>query len=251
MWLDDLLLSLDQAVKPVSFFFRNDDAGWADSQLFELLDCFSSVEIPIDLAVIPLAIEDHNRSLYERVKYSKGLIRIHQHGYSHNNHQLQGRKCEFGSDRTGSQQQADIQAGQDLLLEYFEGQVDPIFTPPWNRCNQDTINALINLGFTTLSRDNTADHLHCHRLNELPINIDWFKKRNGTRLNRFELVQLIVQVINGGESVGVMLHHEIMDHQEREVLSELLELLSSHPRVKCEHMNEILNLFTAKCSVVN
>ncbi len=244
-WLDELKYALDQRIKPVRFFFRNDDAGWAESQLFRLLDCFSKLDIPIDLAVIPQAIDLKNLNIYNRVIDGKGLIGVHQHGYTHCNYQLQGRKCEFGSERSFYQQQVDIKAGQAMLLDYFSGQLDPIFTPPWNRCNQDTIEALRNLGFTTLSRDNTAMPLVCHNLRELAINCDWFKKRKGTRLNWIELAQLMVQIINRGEAVGVMLHHEIMEQQEIDRLSELLELLSAHPKVKCERMKDILSAVTA------
>jgi hypothetical protein len=223
----------------LAFFFRDDDAGWADDRLFELLNCFSKFAIPIDLAVIPQAINTSKAHFFNQVFANKGLVGVHQHGFSHSNHQLQGRKCEFGDDRTYLQQHADIKAGQDLLLDYFGDQIDPIFTPPWNRCNQDTINALINLGFSTLSRDNTGKSLNYKELQDLPINIDWFKKRNGIRLGLAELGQSISQVIASGKTVGVMLHHEIMDNKERDMLTGLLQLLSSHPIVQCEHMKDI------------
>ncbi len=235
-WLEEIIQTLDKAKKPVIFFFRDDDAGWADNRLFKLLDCFSRFEIPIDLAVIPQAIDHQVFHLYNRVLYGKGLIGIHQHGFIHSNHQLKGRKSEFGSERTYSQQYVDIKAGQDMLWDYFGEQVDPIFTPPWNRCNQDTVDALVNLGFTALSRDNTGELLNFHMLGELSINIDWFKKRKGIRFSKPELSQLITHIIAEGEAVGIMLHHEIMDNSEREVLSELLTLLRSHPKVKCVRM---------------
>jgi len=245
-WLDELIFALDQRVKPVQFFFRNDDAGWAESQLFKLLDCFLNAHISIDLAVIPQAIDQQNLNLYNRIIDANGLIGVHQHGYKHCNYQLQGRKCEFGSDRTLYQQQADIKAGQAILLDYFAGQFDPIFTPPWNRCNQDTVEALTKLGFTTLSRDNTATPLLCQNLQELAINCDWFKQCKGIRLNWNELAQLMVQIINRGEVVGIMLHHEIMEQQEIDRLNELLELLRSHPKIKCERMKDIFNAVTVE-----
>jgi hypothetical protein len=238
VWLNEIRLALDQEEEPVRFFFRDDDAGWANKQLVELLDCFCPVEIPIDLAVIPGAINIDNMRLFSRVVVKEGLIGVHQHGFRHSNHQYQGRKCEFGDDRTYSQQHADIKAGQDLLLDYFGDQVDPIFTPPWNRCNQDTVNALNDLGFTTLSRDNTGIPLDYQELRELPVNIDWFKKHHGMRLSNTELGLLIAQVIDSGETVGIMLHHEMMDHKERGMLKGLLELLNSHPMVKCERMKD-------------
>lgn len=244
MWRDEIIRALDQVEKPVRVFFRDDDAGWADNRLYELLDCCLQFEIPVDLAVIPKTINTREAHLYNRVVASKGLIGIHQHGYSHSNHQHQGRKCEFGDDRTYLQQHADIKIGQDLLLDYFGDQVDPIFTPPWNRCNQDTVNALNDLGFTTVSRDNTGIPLNYQKLRELPVNIDWFKKHHGIRLRNTELGLLIAQVIDCGETVGIMLHHEMMDHNERDMLKGLLELFNSHPIVKCERMKDTFGFVT-------
>jgi hypothetical protein len=237
MWLDKIKWVLDQAEKPVRVFFRDDDVGWADNRLYELLDCCLQFEIPLDLAVIPKAINTGKKQLHDQVVASNGLIGIHQHGYSHNNHQLQGRKCEFGDDRSYRQQHADIKAGQDLLQDYFGDQVDSIFTPPWNRCNQDTVYALNDLGFTTLSRNHSGMPLNCQKLRELPVNIDWFKKSNGKRLSQVALGAMMAQVINSGETVGLMLHHELMDQIEMDRLYGLFELLGPHPMVKCERMN--------------
>jgi hypothetical protein len=239
-WLSAVNSTLDEAEQPIAFFFRDDDGGWADRQLFELLDCFASCAIPIDLALIPQAITSCRNHLYDLVIAGNGLIGLHQHGCSHNNHQLQGRKCEFGDDRSYSQQWADIKAGKEILADYFGDLIDLIFTPPWNRCNQDTVNALLDLGFTSLSRDNTAKPLQCQTLKELPINIDWFKKHRGERLSSSELDAMIALAIAKSENpIGIMLHHEPMDSLEREMLYSLLDLLSSHPLANCRRMKDI------------
>jgi hypothetical protein len=246
MWHDEFSGALDKANKPVKFLFRNDDAGWAENQLFKLLDCFSAYDTPIDLAVIPMAIDANKSSNFaNRIINSNGMIGVHQHGHCHCNYQLQGRKCEFGNDRSYSQQKADIKAGRIILTDYFGDQLDNIFTPPWNRCNQDTINALIDLGFDALSRDNTATPLKCKRLREIPVNIDWFKTRNDIRLSYLELRQSIMQLIASGRTVNIMLHHEIMGQQERNIISDLLELLHEHPMANCYRMNDLLKNSTA------
>ncbi len=239
-WLEQISQALDNAPVPAVFFFRDDDAGWADKQLMQLLDCFSRFAIPIDLAVIPRAISAGRPPVYRRLADSRGLIGIHQHGYSHRNHQLQGRKCEFGDDRTYLEQWQDIKTGREMLGNAFPDQVDRIFTPPWNRCTQVTVEVLLDLEFTTLSRDNTGKPLACRMLQELPINMDWFKKQHGLRLNYAALGGLIAQTICSCGLLGIMLHHELMDHQERDNLSSLLELLGSHPMAKCVRMKDIL-----------
>jgi len=239
-WLEQISQALDNAPVPAMFFFRDDDAGWADKQLMQLLDCFAWYAIPIDLAVIPRALSTSKAPVSRRVADSRGLIGIHQHGYSHRNHQLQGRKCEFGAQRSYLQQWHDIKTGRDILVDAFPDQLDGIFTPPWNRCSQDTVEVLLDLEFTALSRDNTGKPLACRMLQELPINIDWFKKQQGLRLHYAALGELIAQTISSRGLLGIMLHHELMDHQERVNLSSLLELLGSHPMAKCVRMKDVL-----------
>ncbi len=240
-WLEPITQALDKAATPIHFFFRNDDAGWADQELFQLLDCFLNTEIPIDLAVIPREITAHKQYLYRKFHDNHNLIGFHQHGYNHQNHQEQGRKCEFGSDRTFQQQWIDIKAGQDTLNDYFSGYFDPIFTPPWNRCTQETVDALIDLGFKVLSRDNTTQVLNCNGLDELPINIDWFKKHKGKRLTPTELGTVIGSAMSKNNvPVGIMLHHQIMDENERDRLIQLLKLLSRHSMAHCKRMMDLM-----------
>src|SRR3954467_1577014 len=87
----NLLDSLDRSEAPVDVFFRDDDAGWADERLLELIDRFAAHGLPLDLAVIPMEL---SAVLAERL--AERPVGLHQHGYAHTNHQLEGRKCEFG-----------------------------------------------------------------------------------------------------------------------------------------------------------
>jgi hypothetical protein len=96
-WLEPLRRALDAAERPVGFFFRDDDAGWADDRLWSLLDRFAAAALPVDLAVIPAALAaEPARRLRRRVAASGGLVAVHQHGFSHANHERAGRKHEFG-----------------------------------------------------------------------------------------------------------------------------------------------------------
>src|SRR3954449_9270447 len=57
-WLDPLRAGVPEALAPVTFFFRDDNAGWDDRRLFALLDRFDEHALPLDLAVIPAATEE-------------------------------------------------------------------------------------------------------------------------------------------------------------------------------------------------
>lgn len=240
-WLDPLRKTLDSASRPVTFFFRDDDAGWADTELFELLYEFAKHEVPIDLAVIPRSISPATavrlRALAET--YTEKLA-LHQHGYAHLNHEANGRKCEFGETRAADLQLADIHAGKQLLRDLFGPLIERIFTPPWNRCTAATAKCLRETGFALLSRDITAMPLNDGGLRELPISIDWLAKRKGLRLMLNEIGESLSNAAQGRAPIGVMLHHAMMNEEERARVSELLQLISSHSRARCVLMREFI-----------
>ena len=216
--MKNLLTSLDEALAPIDIFFRDDDAGWADERLLELIDRFASHGLPLDLAVIPAAVSDGLAAqLLER---HAGL---HQHGYSHANHEREGRKCEFGPSRGRDEQCADIAAGRDRLRELFGDRLDPFFTPPWNRCTRDTGECLVELGFALLSREHRAEPLGL--LPELPVHLDV------ARLSPEELDERFARHVADGGPVGVMFHHEVMEPEDMARADELLALLAGHENV--------------------
>jgi hypothetical protein len=239
-WLEPLRKTLDEARAPVSFFFRNDDVGWEDARLFDLLDVFAQYDVAIDLAVIPKSISRQTAGrLRKLVAECPEHISVHQHGFAHVNHEPIGRKCEFGESRSYELQHADIAAGRELLNDLLGSITDPIFTPPWNRCTASTAVALQNEGFTLLSRDITAKQLNVPDLMELPVSIDWFGKRKNVRLTPNEIGDALSATVSAEAPVGVMLHHALVDDEERKMIGELLKLLSSRSRVRRRLMREV------------
>src|SRR5215510_744924 len=239
---EPLRCALDALATPVTFFFRDDDIGWDDDRLLELLDIFSRYSVPVDLAVIPAAISvGMARTLRARAEASPELVAVHQHGFAHVNHEPEGRKCEFGPSRSAADHRRDIDCGRRRLADVFGPIVQPIFTPPWNRCTEVTGRCLRELGFAILSRDATAQPLESAALVELPIRMDWAAQRKGVRLDHPELVQLLIREIRTPGPVGVMFHHTFMDTVERAVVSELLGVFASHPRVRCLPMMAVVD----------
>jgi hypothetical protein len=215
--------ALDQAAKPIDVFFRDDDAGWGDDRLLELVDRFAAHGLPLDLAVIPAAVsEDVATELRTR---HAGL---HQHGFAHVNHEPEGRKCEFGVSRSRGEQCADIAAGRDRLRALFGDRLDPFFTPPWNRCTRETGECLVELGFTLLSREHRAEPLGL--LPELPVHLDV------ARLSAEELDERFARHVAAGGPVGVMFHHAVMERDDMARADELLSLLAGHVNVVARTM---------------
>ena len=240
-WLDPLREALDEAETRIEFFFRDDDVGWANDEFRALLACFRRHSVPIDLAVIPNALTaEFAGEICAAYAEAPASIRVHQHGFSHTNHEIAGRKCEFGISRTYQDQYRDIQLGKMKLDAMLGSALDPIFTPPWNRCTEITGECLSELGFRVLSRDETAPSLARSDLKELPISIDWFAKKNGTRLSFQALGTLIANTVKQRRPVGIMLHHELMSADERDALGDLLLLLARHGQAQCKLMAEMV-----------
>jgi hypothetical protein len=238
-WLDPLRVALDAAPEPVAVFFRDDDAGWRDDRLVTLLDLFAARGVPIDLAAIPL---DATPALAAELcaRAEAGPVGIHQHGFAHVNHEREGRKCEFGPSRDLDAQLADIRAGRERLGELFGAALQPVFTPPWNRCTEDTGAALLELGVGTLSRDRTATPLGLPGLAELPVQVDWFAKRKGERLGRAAVGEQLGTRATEPAPLGVMLHHAEMDEDDMAATAELLDLVSAHGGARCLSMAAVL-----------
>ena len=238
-WLDPIQEALDVALKPATFFFRDDDAGWCDDRLFAVLDLFNRHSVPIDLAVIPAELTTQQAiELCDRAKASPSLLDFHQHGWAHLNHESQGRKSEFGPARSKQEQYIDLFEGKQKMAELLDCP-GHIFTPPWNRCTATTVECLTELGFRVLSRDLTATPLALNGLVQLPVNIDWFAKRKGKRISFVSLGKLIADAVADGSTVGIMLHHAVMDDDEIDRVSELLGVLSGHANALCMQMKNV------------
>lgn len=245
-WLDPLRKVLDQAMEPVAFFFRDDDAGWEDARLLALMDLFHNYALPLDLAVIPGALNSRLAGLLAgRKESTPDLIGLHQHGYLHQNHELLGRKCEFGGSRCFEKQFRDLWRGKRMLEDYLGDNSDPIFTPPWNRCLSITGHCLNLLGFQGLSRDSSAQPLNIPGLPELPVQVDWFKKVAQERLELPRRGLMLAEKARQQKPVGIMFHHTWMDRSERADLEPLLYLLASHSNALCRSMRRQMETQTA------
>jgi hypothetical protein len=247
--IEAVTAALDAAPAPVTFFFRNDDAGWDDPALYRLLESLGAHGITTDLATIPAAVTADQAAQLGRYMRASGAARVHQHGYAHHNHESQGRKCEFGPARSVERRWADIRAGRDRLRDLFDGAVDPVFTPPWNRCDQDTLGILANEGFRILSRDVTAAPLALGSLQEVPVAIDWQKRtdRQGDAVQ--PLAQIAQLVADGAPLIGVMTHHATIDAAQLEQLGELGGTLASHPRVRFDTLGAMASRITPSSGV--
>jgi hypothetical protein len=238
-WLDRLRKRLDQASKPVTFFFRDDDAGWDDEALLWLLDIFGEEAAPLDLAVIPSSVDEAlATTLLDRRGGTVRRLRFHQHGFRHVNHEATGRKCEFGPSRDRAEQAADIAAGRDRLRGLLAAALDPIFTPPWNRCSQTTVDVLCELGFTAISRDATAASLRLDGLVDVSIAVDWAERDHPLGPGIAAVGAKLAEAAAGRPVVGIMLHHAWLAGPDARALRELIRLLAGHGNARLTSMGD-------------
>jgi hypothetical protein len=228
-----LRTAFDAASAPVEVFFRDDDAGWGDERLLELVARFEAHGLPLDLAVIPAEVTP---GLAGQLRERR--VGLHQHGYAHVNHEPEGRKCEFGPARGLAEQRADIAAGRERLLSLLGDRLDPFFTPPWNRCTPDTGAALVELGFAALSREHRAEPLGL--LPEVSVHLDV------ARLSPEELDARFAGHVREGGPVGVMFHHAVMEPEDFARADALLALLAGHRNVVPRTLAELVRAAAAR-----
>lgn len=236
----DLLDTIDA---PIDAFVRDDDAGWDDARLLALLDTMAHAGVPIDLAAIPLAVSDPLAAeLNLRIDAAPDLVGVHQHGCAHANHQADGRKCEFGSARDAQAQGHDLRGGRRLLQHFFGERLQPIFTPPWNRCAPYTPGLLVEQGFVALSRDRRAPAQQA--LPELPVDIDWSRhfREGGPAAAAGALVQALRERAADGAPLGLMLHHAVMAPGELALFGSWLWRLARHGRLRWQPMAALLRV---------
>ena len=236
-WLRPVETALAATDAPLAVFCRDDDVGWTDAALWPLIDVVGRCGAHLDMAVIPTALTATSATTLGRaVDAADGRLHLHQHGYSHANHQTRGRKCEFGDERDARSKAKDIASGRARLESLLGERFEPVFTPPWNRCDQDTVAALEEQGFEVLSRDAGARPVQLHRLREVPIHFDWCKYSDGSDAGWHAIAGQIAERIEAGGNLGLMFHHAVMDATDRGRVYELLQRLAASGRVRWEHI---------------
>ncbi len=244
--LESALQQRAQQAAPLHLFFRDDDVDEDEASLRRLLRLFPHAETPINLGVIPGRLTKAATSLLIEYKQQHPqLIELNQHGWQHTNHERSGKKCEFGPSRSFDEQLADLVAGQACMNEAFGQAWFPVFIPPWNRCTEATARALDQLGFRALSRDRSQSGFVGYQFCELPVTLDLARyhwRAGGAMRPLEELAQALAQQIAAADTIGVMLHHKVMDDDAFALLADLLQLFKHSPNVARHTFQSLLTL---------
>lgn len=244
-WSKKLRGVLDQLQKNGNegrIFLRDDDVDGDEESLRRLLDIGFARGVPLNLEVMPATLSDDGTRLLRDYKgFNPKLIELHQHGWQHVNHQTQGKKCEFGSERSFAQQLHDIASGKQRLEELLEERFFPGFTPPWNRCTDDTLRALDQLGFQVFSADRNGQARDGCHFREISVTLDLYRWKGGVAMKSpEEIIEALVAQLASGDLIGLLLHHKVMDDAAFELLDSLLAQLSRYPNVRFHRFETIL-----------
>jgi peptidoglycan/xylan/chitin deacetylase (PgdA/CDA1 family) len=214
--------------REIDLFFRDDDVDEDENSLRRLLSVFLEEEAPVNLQIIPGRLTPAAASLLLRHHRSRpDLFEFNQHGWRHINHEREVRKCEFGPSRNFAEQLADIASGRRVLEEALGGAFSLVFTPPWNRCTAETLRALDRLGFQGYSGFRSGEPIRGYGFRDVSVTLDLHRWRNGVAMKRAdEIVSELIAQLRELDTIGIMLHHKVMDEDGFDLLARLLEELS-------------------------
>jgi hypothetical protein len=165
----------------------------------------------------------------------------HQHGWLHANHEADGKKQEFGPSRCQADLKRDIGRGRQRLEKMIGHNFFPVFTPPWNRCDQKTLAVLEDLDYAAVSRSRKSRSPSLSALPEFDVNVDLHtRKEKSAAAGWHNLLAEMQQAIASGRC-GIMIHHQRMNVAAFEFLEILLVTLAGFQEIKPVHFKDMLD----------
>ncbi|MES0396179.1 MAG: polysaccharide deacetylase family protein [Syntrophobacteria bacterium] len=238
---------LDQVVTELSHgdgsivFFRADDVAVPGRKLARLVDIFGKHQVPLTLAVVPAWLtETRWRRLLELCSKDHSLWCWMQHGWRHLNHEPQGSKLEFGPSRSFSLKRKDLQTGFRRLNRLMGDAFTPAFTPPWNRCDSETLNALQELSYQALSRNLGAQPPAPAALTEYPVSVDLHTRKEKDGESGWQNFFKELRESLGNGFCGIMIHHQRMNNAAFDFLELLLSELKQRNFARLVHVGTLL-----------
>ncbi len=223
-------------------FFRDDDVGPISGNLIRLMELFIRHGQPLALAVVPTWLTVTRWSILKSIAApAAGSFCWHQHGWRHLNHEAKGKKSEFGSGRQAGQIRSDIARGRQRLEEIMGEDFTPVFTPPWNRCGQTTLDMLRQLGFKAVSRSIGAAPPAPPDLPDIRINVDLHTRKESDEKSSWAALGAELETALSGGQCCIMLHHARMNEAAFVFLDRLLDALGKRRETVVSGWPDMLN----------
>lgn len=225
---------------PSRVFFRADDVAVPSNSLSRLLNLFSDYKVPLALAIVPAWLTKPRwlsiKTLLQKNPY---LWCLHQHGWRHMNYEKKDKKQEFGLSRTNSQKKEDIIKGRQHLELLLGKEFYPIFTPPWNRCDQDTLKTLKNLGYYAVSRMNKKLSKN-DMIPDFSVSIDLHTRKEPHPLKSMNILLKEMESCLNKELCGIMIHHQRMNNTAFSFLEALIKGLLDGDGIKIVSLKDLV-----------
>ncbi len=208
-------------------FFRADDVAVPGKGFSQLMELFIRHRTPLSLGVVPAWLSGPRwRQLKGFDRRGSGLWCWHQHGWRHQNHEMTGKKQEFGPIRTESQIERDLVRGLRRLEAQMGRDFYPVFTPPWNRCGLSTLILLKELGYHAVSRSIGSQPSTPDQLPDFQVNVDLHTRKEQRSGGEWDgLFEDLKSALMSG-FCGIMIHHQRMNEAAFAFLEVLLEKFS-------------------------
>ena len=132
--------------------------------------------------------------------------------------------------------------GKKRLEQLLDLDFQPVFTPPWNRCSSDTLEALADLGFKAVSRSRGARPETLPHLPDFQVNVDLHTRKEAEPHRA--LKNLITEIEQGLASglCGIMIHHQRMNGAALELLDILLSAIKNNQFLLPVHFGDLLKM---------
>lgn len=209
-----------------AFVIRVDDVGMSDEERHGFLGEIADIGHSVNAAVVPIHAVRAADWLTPLLRKHSGRIEIHQHGWSHINHEPVGRKAEFGSARPHSVNAADIARGKALLHEVFGPAFVPVFCPPWNRVNDALLSICGALEFSGVSAFGRL--VVAPPMSDVSVNIDVTKALRMSASVGNGLVQCVGEVLSSSRAPKLMIHPNVLTSDETATLLRFLAEAAAH-----------------------
>jgi peptidoglycan/xylan/chitin deacetylase (PgdA/CDA1 family) len=222
-------------------FFRADDIAVPGRQMAHLLAVFHRHALPLALAVVPAWLTVPRwQALCAMSGNQPERWCWHQHGWRHQNHEPEGKKQEFGPARSREALARDLERGRQRLATIMGARFTPLFTPPWNRCSEITLELLEEMGYKAVSRSRGSRPSAAPGMPDLPVAIDLHTDRSPDAGAGWQRLRDALAVGLSRPTCGIMIHHQRMNAAAFTFLDRLLEILTQHPRLKVVDMRDLV-----------
>jgi hypothetical protein len=221
-------------------FFRADDIAVPGRRFARLLLIFERYRVPLCLAVVPAWLTPVRWQTIQGIgKNAPRLWCWHQHGWRHTNHEVQGKKQEFGPGRSKADLAHDIRRGRKRLQNLMGKSFYPVFTPPWNRCGPEALEVLKIAGYLGISRSRGSRPASPPGLPSLDVNVDLHTRKEKTPAAGWENLFAELHSAIASGRCGVMIHHQRMNDAAFDFLEILLGALTRCRALKLVHFKDL------------